>query len=112
VVRDYDFHMEFHFMDPLVMSNVGADPEFCPLNATEGSYVSSIHVKISMGWVETYVSDGKIVNITHNEKSSYPTWVTAGGPLVADYDTRWAVDDSGLVSSLILMPLLSLLQSS
>jgi hypothetical protein len=74
LVRDHDFQVEFYFRDPAVLARISADPEFQALQKTEGPYVSSIHVEASLGWIETYIQDGKVVNLGDDGKSSYLGW--------------------------------------
>jgi hypothetical protein len=74
MVRDHDFQAEFYFRDPAVLAKISADPEFQALQKTEGPYVSSIHVETSLGWVETYMQDGKVVNLTEDAKPCYLGW--------------------------------------
>jgi hypothetical protein len=85
-VRDHDFQIEFYFRDPAVFGNIGKDPEFQALQSTHGPYVSRIHTEASIGWVETYVQDGKAVNLSEDGKSEYLGWAAMsaapqlGGP--------------------------------
>lgn len=76
LVRDHDFQVEFYLRDPAVLARIGADPEFQALQKTEGPYVSSIHVEAGLGWIETYMQDGKVVNLTDDGKPCYLDWAT------------------------------------
>lgn len=74
VVRDHDMHVEFWFRDLETVARVAADPEFQALQATEGPYASKIHVEASLGWVEQYVADAKVVNVTADGKPDFLGW--------------------------------------
>lgn len=43
-----------------------------PWKALEGPIVSRLHVEQSIGWVETYIQDGKLVNVTEDGKTTFP----------------------------------------
>lgn len=49
-----------------------ADADFQALQAEEGPFISSEGAEISIGWVETYVSDGKVVNLDEAGNPTYP----------------------------------------
>lgn len=72
VVRDYDAQVEFYFRDMETFYKGASDPEFQVLKAEEEPFLSGIHAEISIGWVETYVSEGKVVNIGEDGKPEYP----------------------------------------
>ncbi|PNY23689.1 Uncharacterized protein TCAP_06360 [Tolypocladium capitatum] len=71
VIRDHDMHVEFWFRDMATVAAVAADPDFQALQATEGPYASKIHIEASLGWVEQYVADGKVVNVTPEGKPDF-----------------------------------------
>lgn len=72
VIRDYDVQVEFYFRDMATLSALAADPDFHAMQALEGPIVSRTHVEQSIGWVETYIQDGKLVNVTDKGKPTYP----------------------------------------
>ncbi|KAI7773685.1 hypothetical protein LA080_010070 [Diaporthe eres] len=72
VVRDYDVHVEYLFRDMSTLYKGLQDPEFQVLVAQEGPWISPIHAEVSLGWVETYISEGQVVNIGADGKPSYP----------------------------------------
>ncbi|KAM0430052.1 hypothetical protein ACHAPT_006058 [Fusarium lateritium] len=74
VVRDHDMHVEFWFRDMAALAETAADPEFQALQAQEGPYASKIHVEASLGWVEQYVADGKVVNVKEDNKPDFLSW--------------------------------------
>ncbi|KAK2601841.1 hypothetical protein QQS21_004624 [Conoideocrella luteorostrata] len=74
VIRDHDMAVEFWFRDLATVAAVAADPDFQALQAVEGPYASKIHVEASLGWVEQYVADGKVVNVKEDGKPDFPTW--------------------------------------
>jgi hypothetical protein len=53
---------------------VNSDPDFQALQATEGPYVSLVHTVVTLGWVEKYVDNHKVVNFDENGNSLYPPW--------------------------------------
>ncbi|KAI1844904.1 hypothetical protein JX266_008920 [Neoarthrinium moseri] len=71
VVRDQDMWVEFWFRDMEQLSATAQDPDFQKLQAAEGPYASKIHVEASLGWVEQYVADGKVVNVTADGKPDF-----------------------------------------
>ncbi len=65
--------LEFYFRSFEEMNKVTNDPDFQALQAEEEPYVNRKNTVVSLGWVETYVENGKVVNIKDN-KSCYGTW--------------------------------------
>lgn len=65
--------MEFYFRNFAELEKINQDPEFQELQAAEGPYVNLIHTVVTLGWVEKYVDEGKVVNVK-NGKSTYPPW--------------------------------------
>ena len=66
--------MEFLFRDMEAFFRGASDPEFQALQAEEEPFISGIHAEVSLGWVETYVSDGKVVNISEDGKPDFPAF--------------------------------------
>ncbi|KXJ85214.1 hypothetical protein Micbo1qcDRAFT_128419 [Microdochium bolleyi] len=77
VIRDYDLQVEFYFRDMATLSALAADPDFQAMQALEGPIVSRTHVEQSIGWVEMYIQDGKLVNVTADGKPTYPKFKEA-----------------------------------
>lgn len=77
VVRDYDAQVEFLFRDMETFYKGASDVDFQALQAEEGAFISGIHAEISIGWVETYVSDAKVVNVGEDGKPTYPAFSEA-----------------------------------
>lgn len=73
VIDDHDITIEFYFKDFAALTAVGQDPEFQALQAEEEPYISRTHTVASLGWVEVFVQDGKVVNIA-NGKPTYGTF--------------------------------------
>jgi hypothetical protein len=48
-----------------------ADADFQALQAEEGPFISGEGAEISLGWVETYVSDGQVVNLDEAGKPTF-----------------------------------------
>ncbi|KAL8780317.1 MAG: hypothetical protein Q9213_006515 [Squamulea squamosa] len=74
VVRDYDAQVEFLFRDMETFYKGASDPDFQLLQAEEEPFISGIHAEISIGWIETYVHDGNVVNLREDGKPDYPTF--------------------------------------
>ncbi|EMR72125.1 hypothetical protein UCREL1_834 [Eutypa lata UCREL1] len=73
VIDDHDITVEFYFRNFAELEKINQDPEFQELQAAEGPYVNLIHTVVTLGWVEKYVDEGKVVNVK-NGKSTYPPW--------------------------------------
>ncbi|KAI4235749.1 MAG: hypothetical protein LQ349_002952 [Xanthoria aureola] len=80
VVRDYDAQVEFLFRDMETFYKGASDLDFQALQAEEGPFISGIHAEISIGWIETYVSDGHVVNIREDGKPDYPAFMELSVP--------------------------------
>lgn len=65
--------MEFYFRSFAELEKVRQDPDFQVLQAEEGPYVNLVHTVVTLGWVEKYVDDGRVVNLKDG-KSTYPPW--------------------------------------
>lgn len=48
-----------------------ADADFQALQAEEGPFVSGERAEISLGWVETYVREGQVVNVDEAGKPTF-----------------------------------------
>jgi hypothetical protein len=44
------------------------------LQATEGPYVNLVHTVVTLGWVEKFIDNHKVVNFDEDGKSAYPSW--------------------------------------
>lgn len=75
-MRDHDVQVEFLFRDMAAVFAVVSDPQFQRLQAAEKPYASKIYVEASLGWVESYVADGKVVNVTVDGKPDFLGWAT------------------------------------
>lgn len=78
VIRQHDAQVEFLFRDMETFFEGAADPDFQALQAEEESFISGIHAEVSIGWVETYVRDGQVVNVSDTKESQYPSFEEAG----------------------------------
>ncbi|KAK1966755.1 hypothetical protein LY78DRAFT_669509 [Colletotrichum sublineola] len=76
-VRDHDAQVVYLFRDMDTFYKGAADLEFQALRAEEEPYISRFGAEISLGWVEYYVSESKVVNIGHDGKPTYPTFKEA-----------------------------------
>ncbi|KAJ5100444.1 hypothetical protein N7456_006496 [Penicillium angulare] len=73
VIDDHDVTIEFYFRSFAELNKVNSDPEFQALQASEEPFVNRVHTVVSLSWVESYVDEGKLVNIV-DEKSTYPPY--------------------------------------
>ncbi|KAF4271879.1 hypothetical protein KXV68_004861 [Aspergillus fumigatus] len=70
-VRDFDAQVEFFFRDMETFYKGAADADFQALQAEEGPFVSGERAEISLGWVETYVREGQVVNLDEAGKPTF-----------------------------------------
>lgn len=73
-IRDFDAQVEFLFRDMETFYKGAADADFQALQAEEGPFISGEGAEISIGWIETYVSDGKVVNFDEAGKPTFPAF--------------------------------------
>lgn len=66
--------VEFYFREPAHFLAVTQDPEFQTLQAQEEPYISRHNVVASLGWVETYVENGKVVHVGDDGKPTYASF--------------------------------------
>lgn len=78
IIRQHDAQVEFFFRDMETFFRGAADPDFQALQAGEEPFISGIHAEASIGWVETYVCDGKVVNINDANESTHPPFEDVG----------------------------------
>ncbi|WEW55373.1 hypothetical protein PRK78_000803 [Emydomyces testavorans] len=73
-VRDFDAQVEFLFRDMETFYRGAADADFQALQAEEGPFINGDGAEISIGWVETYVNESKVVNLDEAGKPTFPTF--------------------------------------
>ncbi|KAL4812556.1 hypothetical protein BDW67DRAFT_188532 [Aspergillus spinulosporus] len=73
-IKDFDAEVEFFFGDMKTFYKGAADADFQALQAEEGPFIGGEGAEISIGWVETYVSDGKVVNLVDAGKPTFPAF--------------------------------------
>lgn len=73
-VRDFDAQVEFLFRDMETFYKGAADADFQALQAEEGPFISAKGAEISIGWIETYVSNGRVVNLDEAGKPVFPPY--------------------------------------
>ncbi|KAL4864303.1 hypothetical protein BDV12DRAFT_15500 [Aspergillus spectabilis] len=73
-VRDFDAQVEFLFRDMETFYKGAADADFQALQAEEGPFISGEGAEISIGWIETYVKDGEVVNIDEAGNPTFPAF--------------------------------------
>lgn len=81
-MQDHEVTVEFYFRSFAELSSVTSDPEFQAFQAAEAPYVDLVNAVVSLGWVETYVAGGRVVNFREQEDgavaSAYPSWAELG----------------------------------
>ncbi|KAJ5400906.1 hypothetical protein N7465_011395 [Penicillium sp. CMV-2018d] len=73
-VRDFDAQVEFLFRDMETFYKGAADADFQALQKEEAPFISGEGAEISIGWVETYVSEGKVINLDETGKPTFPAF--------------------------------------
>ncbi|KAK3180249.1 hypothetical protein K4F52_008335 [Lecanicillium sp. MT-2017a] len=80
-----DLRVELYVRDLATLRAIAADPEFATFHELEKPYLSSDHVAVSLGLVEVYIEDGKVVNLADDGSSeyapAYAAFVGASGEL-------------------------------
>lgn len=74
VVDDHDLTVEFYFRDINAVFKVAQDPEFKALQAEEAPFICRDRAVASLGWVETYIEDNRIVNVGDDGKPLYGSY--------------------------------------
>ncbi|KAB8069132.1 hypothetical protein BDV29DRAFT_198906 [Aspergillus leporis] len=83
-IDTHDLTVELYIRDLQTLRNIAADPEFASFYHLEEPYLSRRHVVASLGWVEAYVEDGRVVNVTDEGSEYRPefgVFVGGGGEL-------------------------------
>jgi hypothetical protein len=75
--------VEFYLHSLDELTAVLADPEFKALQQEEEPYVSGENIVATLGWVETYVQDGRVVNLDPDGVPTYP-----GFGVLADFSSE------------------------
>lgn len=82
IIDQHDMTVELYFRDMSTLRAIASDPTFASFHHLEEPYISRKHVVATLGWVEVYIEDGKVVNLTEDGTptySSYATFVKEGG---------------------------------
>lgn len=74
VVDDHDMTVEFYFRSFAELAKVTNDPDFQRLQTEEEPYINRTHTVCTLGWVETYVENGQVVNVGQDDRSLYGSW--------------------------------------
>jgi len=74
VIDDHDLTVEFYFRSLADLGKLSADPEWQALQAEEEPYIDRRNTVVSLGWVEKYVGDGRVMNFGEDGKSAYPSY--------------------------------------
>ncbi|KAI0473628.1 hypothetical protein GGR56DRAFT_676111 [Xylariaceae sp. FL0804] len=73
-VNEHDLEIEYYFKDVANLHAVSADEEFRALHLEAKPYVRHDTATITLTWVETYLEDGKLVNVGADGESLYPSF--------------------------------------
>ncbi|KAL5356909.1 hypothetical protein BJX96DRAFT_172042 [Aspergillus floccosus] len=71
-IDEHDVTVEFYLHSLDELTSVLEDPEFKALQQEEEPYVSGEDIVATLGWVETYVQDGRVVNVDSEGFPTYP----------------------------------------
>lgn len=66
--------VELYVPDLQTLRGIASDPEFASFYHLEEPYLSRRHVVATLGWVEVYVEDGKVVNVTDGGSEYRPEY--------------------------------------
>ena len=84
VIDQHDMTVELYLPGIATLKAIASDPEFASFSELEELYISRRHVVASLGWVEVYVQDGRVVGIDGEGNSAYSPYtefVEEGGQL-------------------------------
>lgn len=70
--------MEFYLRSLSQLTAVLEDPEFKALQEAEGPFVSGENIVATLGWVEAYVQDGRVVHVGADGKPTYAAFDVVG----------------------------------
>ncbi|KAI1810344.1 hypothetical protein GGS20DRAFT_594769 [Poronia punctata] len=74
-LNDYDLQIEYYFKDVESLLGISGDKDFKVLHGEAEPYVDLTTTNITVGWVEVYLDNGKLVNIDSDGKTSlYPSF--------------------------------------
>lgn len=83
VIDDHDVTVEFYFKSLADLAKLSEDLEWQAIQQEEEPYIDRRNTVVSLGWVERYVENGKVVN-QHDGKSTYGSWAE-----LSDTSTAW-----------------------
>ncbi|KAI0506647.1 hypothetical protein F5B22DRAFT_622760 [Xylaria bambusicola] len=70
-VNKHDLEIEYYFKDVATLLAISNDEEFKNLHVEAEPYFDQDRSKVTLTWIETYVENGKIVNINSEGESLY-----------------------------------------
>ncbi|PLN76259.1 hypothetical protein BDW42DRAFT_23528 [Aspergillus taichungensis] len=82
-VDEHDVTVEFYLHSLDQLTSVLEDPEFKTLQQEEEPYVSGKDIVATLGWVEAYVQNGRVVNL---DPAGVPTYPNFG--VLADFSSE------------------------
>ncbi|KAI1464435.1 uncharacterized protein F4812DRAFT_443399 [Daldinia caldariorum] len=73
-VNDHDLEIEYYFKDVATLLAVSADQEFKDLHLESEPYVRHDTATVTLTWIEVYLEDGKVVNVSPEGESLFPSF--------------------------------------
>ncbi|EMR67563.1 hypothetical protein MGN70_009731 [Eutypa lata] len=73
-VNNHDLEIEYYFKDVAHLLAVSADQEFKDLHLESEPYVRHDTATVTLTWIEVYLEDGKMVNVSAEGESLYPSF--------------------------------------
>ncbi|THC88592.1 hypothetical protein EYZ11_011957 [Aspergillus tanneri] len=85
IIKQHDLTVELYVHGLATLRAIATDPEFASFHHLEEPYLSRLHMVASLGWVEAFIENGKVVNVAEDGKPtykpSYAAYVKDGGEL-------------------------------
>ncbi|GAW17108.1 hypothetical protein ANO14919_065580 [Xylariales sp. No.14919] len=73
-VNTHDLEIEYYFKDVATLLAVSGDQEFKELHLESEPYVAHDTAKVTLTWIETYLENGKMVNVDSEGQSLYASF--------------------------------------
>lgn len=73
-IDNHDLQIEYYFRDVSSLLAVSGDEGFKALHVEATPYVRLDETTVALNWVEVYLEDGKLVNISDDGQSLQPSF--------------------------------------
>lgn len=83
-IDDHDLIIEFYFKDVDALLAISADDDFKALHIECDPYLKLDQTTVTATWIEEYLDDGKLVNISPEGKSLQPSFAELSNIELAD----------------------------